>query len=694
MSRRFAIAMPFVFAGIVFLGLLWASGRHDADLGAAGASTATPARSAANERIGNGSSANAGRTAHVDPVCNMQVGTQIASHTGRETWYFCTSRCRERFEREPQRYLGEACLVCRAEGDFTRVEHSSVATVWQERTYRFCTREHRDAFLMAPLDYFMHSMWGLPGWLYYASVAGILLVSFLLLEWKALVSKRRCRAAETIAAPVGAAAGVALVGRVTLRGFPVAARAAQAPRVDLFRWRPLRTLIIHPMFRFALRGAFVAAFLLIIAAGLFGNQLPSKNIAPLLTWTVWWGGLVWLVLYFGKLWCYVCPWDAIAEWSERLRLWGRRTAGLGLGLGWPRFLRNIWPATILFVALTWVELGFGVTLKPRVTAWLGLAILLLAFCSAFVFDRKSFCRYGCLVGRISGLYALFAPLELRVRDRDVCRSCRTHSCYKGNERGDPCPMFEYPATMQQNTYCILCMECVKTCEADNVTLRSRPWGADLFAHARPRSDEAYLALIMLSLSAFHGLTMTAVWRDVVTWIESTLSLGTTWAFTLGMAAMMVAPGLVYAGLVGVSRWIAGTGTASYREYFVRYAYALLPIALFYHLAHNSEHLLMEGQKVVALASDPFGFEWNLLGTAGWTLQPIANLPTLWVLQVALVTVGHIFSLWAARRSAQALFPGNHAALRSQVPMLVAVILFSVLSLWLLKQPMEMRTSAM
>ena len=32
--------------------------------------------------------------------------------------------------------------------------------------------------------------------------------------------------------------------------------------------------------------------------------------------------------------------------------------------------------------------------------------------------------------------------------------------------------------------------------------------------------------------------------------------------------------------------------------------------------------------------------------------------------------------------------------RSQLPMLIAMILFSVMSLWLLKQPMEMRTSAM
>jgi hypothetical protein len=60
----------------------------------------------------------------------------------------------------------------------------------------------------------------------------------------------------------------------------------------------------------------------------------------------------------------------------------------------------------------------------------------------------------------------------------------------------------------------------------------------------------------------------------------------------------------------------------------------------------------------------------------------------------LVLIGHVYSLWAARRAAVALFPNRRMALRSQLPMLAAVIIFSVTSLWLLKQPMQMRASWM
>jgi hypothetical protein len=503
---------------------------------------------------------------------------------------------------------------------------------------------------------------GLPGPLYYGSIAVVLLLSFVVIERRA---KRGGGAA-----------------------------AARRPRLDLLRHTGVRTVFKHRAVRPLAQATMVALFVLVIAAGLFGNQLPTKNIAPILTWTVWWCGLVLLILYAGKAWCYVCPWDAVAGWAESMRIWGGRRANLSLGLRWPRFMRNIWPATLLFIGLTWLEIGFGVTMRPRATAWLGLTMLGLAFVSAFLFDRKSFCRYGCLVGRISGLYALFSPVEVRAADPDVCRTCTTRSCYHGNDDGEACPTFQYLGSMEQNTYCISCMECVKTCETDNVALRLRPWGSDLMQQGHPRSDEAYLALVLLSLTGFHGLTMTRAWGSVVEAMRGLLGVGETMAFSLGMVAIMILPVALYAALVEISRRFASGGSHAYREHFMRYAYALLPIALFYHLAHNSEHLLLEGQRVLPLLSDPFGYQWDLFGGARWEPGPLVGMGTLWAIQVLLVLIGHVYSLIAARRAAGVLFGDARAATLSQIPMLAAMILFSIMSLWLLKQPMEMRTTWM
>jgi hypothetical protein len=339
-------------------------------------------------------------------------------------------------------------------------------------------------------------------------------------------------------------------------------------------------------------------------------------------------------------------------------------------------------------------------MSPRATAYLGLTILLMAIVSAFLFDRKSFCRYGCLVGRVSGLYALFAGIEVRARSSDVCHGCKTRECVRGSDSAYACPTFEKPYAMQTNTYCIQCTECLQACPHDNMTVNLRPWGADLAKEVNPRSDEAYLCLLMLSISAFHGLTLTPIWRQLIDAVEALLPWGRIVSFSLSMGVLLGLPILVYAVLVWLSyavtkHYQSDTGPhRSYQDYFIHYAYCLLPIALFYHLAHNLEHLLMEGPKVIARLSDPFGWNWNLFGTANWQFPPLVSLDVLWILQVVLVGAGHIYSLWAAQKITRRFFPHREGTVRGQFPILLGMIAFSILSLWLLKQPMEMRSSAM
>lgn len=615
-----------------------------------------------------------------DPVCHMLVGRQIPQAYAGRTYYFCAPQCREAFLEEPQAYLTEACLVCEID-DGKRMEVTGAGAwryTWRGKTYRFCGEAHRDAFAADPGGYFLHRMWGLPGWLYYLSIGIVLLVSFGLLEW---LDRRKAQ-------PRG------------------------SQRVDLFRRLPLKVLLTSRGLRFAVQAVIVALFLLIVAAGLFGNQNPATNIAPILTWTIWWAGLVVFILFAGKAWCWMCPWDALSSWVERLSFWRYKRFGLSLNAKWPKALRNIVLATVLFVALTWVELGFGVTLKPAMTAYLALGMLAMALAALMLFERKAFCRYACLVGRVSGLYALFSPVELRARDAGVCGGCKSKDCYTGNENGDGCPTMQFPSKMDTNTYCTLCMECLHTCPHDNMTLNWRPWAADLEKEGKPRTDEAYLALLMLSITGFHGLTMTGLWVRMTESLSAGTGLGYMAAFSLAMFGLLAAPIVLYALLVKIACFFAGGAggrKVAYRDFFIRYAYALLPIALFYHLAHNAGHLLMEGQKAVPMLSNPFGYApgqhwsvmgfsgegaWNLFGTESLQVPPLVSLPSLWLIQVLLILVGHLYSLYAAQKVGKQIFGDAGRATRSQIPMLAAMILFSIFSLWLLKQPMEMRLSAM
>lgn len=537
------------------------------------------------------------------------------------------------------------------------------------KTFHFCSTYCVDEFAKAPAEVLSsaekthkgwHTMRGIPTSMYQAMVALIILLSFGVFELASRLGDER--------------------------------RSSMRARLELTALPGARALLKWPPLIFVLRAFAAAAFLLIIAAGLFGDQNPAMNIAPLLTWTVWWAGLIFIILFLGKAWCTICPWDALATWIERMKFWGPRGEGTGLSLRWPPALRNIWPAVVLFLLLTWVEIGMGVTLVPRATALIALAMLGLAVSSVLIFDRKAFCRYGCLVGRISGLYAMFAPLEVRAKDDSVCASCRTMDCYRGNDKGDGCPTFEFPRAMSQNTYCILCTECFKTCPRDNMALNLRPWAADFNFEGKPRADEAFLAMILLSMTGFHGLTMTPVWREWTSAFEASTGLSYVFSFSFLMTAMLLAPIAIYAFLIWTATLFGGKH--GFRTLFIHYAYAMLPIALFYHLAHNAEHFLMEGPKLVALLSDPFGWGWDAFATASFKAVPAITLEGLWWIQILFILIGHIYGLWISDKTTRRLIPDRRAAFLSQLPTLAAMVAFSVFSLWLLKQPMEMRVSAM
>ncbi len=501
---------------------------------------------------------------------------------------------------------------------------------------------------------------GVPGWVFYTTSISILILSFVLFE----IWGRRQRS------------GASRKGR----------------RWDLLQIPGLRHGLQHRWFPLALQLPLVAAFALIVATGLLGNPAPERNLAPALTWTFWWTCLAFIILFVGKLWCTACPWMAIADWVARLGLVRRSGKPFGLGLRWPRSLRNIWPATFLFLFLTWLELGYGVTQKPWLTAVLALGMVGLSVATVLVFERKAFCQYACLVGRVSGLYSMFASSELRRTDPDVCRSCRSHDCYHGNHKGDPCPTHQYIGVMDANTYCTLCMQCVKSCPEENVSWNLRAWGADLLEGSKARADEAYLAVTMLSMSAFHGLSMTPAWDNLVATIERVTGGSQIVSFSIGMAGMILLPLLIYYGICVLMRIAAGERQHETRTLFIRFAYSLLPIALFYHLAHNLQHIFYEGMKLMRIASDPFGWGWNLFGTAEMAIHAVLPLEVGWVLQVALILIGHIYGILIAHKAAFALFDTPRAATLSQLPMLLAMLLFSFQSLWLIAQPMVMRTA--
>ncbi|MDP6052396.1 MAG: 4Fe-4S binding protein [Candidatus Latescibacteria bacterium] len=505
----------------------------------------------------------------------------------------------------------------------------------------------------------MAMMAGMPNWIVVLTVVAMMVVSLFLVLW------------------------------LNLRPAPSGSKRYWT--ADLLKRPLINRMVKSRFFQFSLQLPVVLLFLFIIVTGLFGNQLTAKNIAPLLTWTVWWAGLILIILMMGKSWCLICPWMALAQWIERLSLWQKRSTSLSLGRKWPTRWRNIYLATGLFIGLTWLELGYGITFSPGTTAYLSILMIVMAVVTILIFERQSFCRYACLVGRVSGMYALFSPLEIRSRDLAVCKSCHTNDCYVGNDQGYGCPTSQYLGTMKTNTYCILCSECVKACPHDNVALNARPFGADLSGQTKGQADEAYLVIVMLCMTIFHGLTMTPIWSTIKTTITQTLDVGYLGAFSVGMVGILLVPAVLYTGTIWIARLGMRQNVLTMKQGFIVFAYPFLPIALFYHMAHNTEHFFMEGQKLIVLASDPFGWGWNLFGTADLYLEPFVHLPTIWWIQAGLMVIGQMAGVTILVRIARKHFPTWQQALRTQIPILLLMLACSILNAWLTSQPMMMRT---
>jgi len=488
---------------------------------------------------------------------------------------------------------------------------------------------------------------------------------------------------------LGVMLAVTVTAAAAARRTPAA--AGQSPRLDLAGFPALGRLFRWPPLLFLVRLPLAVLFVGVILAGLLGEQSPGRNLATITVWTVWWAALPFLALAFGKLWCAVCPWQALADWAVRLRLWRATDRPVTFGLAIPPWLRSLWPAIVLFLVLTWLELGYGVTLSPRATAYLGLAMLFLSLYAGLIFARGAFCRYGCLVGAITGIYATFAPVELRGRDRAICRGCSGRDCFYGNSLGNPCPTSQYLGGMDRSSSCLLCLECVRSCPEDNVAVSLRPIASELAALPRAGRDEAWLALMLVGLTTFHGFVMTPWWGQMAGAVEARAGLGPIATFTILMAAAVALPIAAYAGVAALARRWGGAGAdVSRAAPFIQFAYALLPVAFFYHLAHNSGHLFLEGGALVPALSDPLGWGWNLFGTADVLPGPLLAGPGLLVLQVACLVLGQAYAGLVAVRVSRRLFRGGHPV-RALVPVLAFSLILSAVNLWLLGQPMEMRT---
>lgn len=443
----------------------------------------------------------------------------------------------------------------------------------------------------------------------------------------------------------------------------------------------------------------VAFFITVIVAGLFGTPIAERNFATLITWNFWWAGLVFSIFFFGTAWCAVCPWDALAQWLVRRRWIKRAQPNNSLNLPLPHYLNNIWPALALFIGLTWLELGVGITTNPRATALVALLMVLLATISLALFKRKAFCRHFCPVGRTVGAYSQLAAVELRPVEPDICASCETLACYHGNDDIDPCPTFLVMGKLTQNSYCTACGNCTQSCQDDNVAWRLRTPSSEAAQGSRPHWDEAWFMIGLLALTAFHGLTMMPFWESWMSRLarmtgDSGQLLG---SFTLGMTLTMAVIASGYLVAVAATRHLTRT-PLDFKKSFSALAFVTLPLAFTYHLAHNLNHLVRESSGWLTVIANPLGINTLPLSMAEKHLRHShawLSVYALQFLQAGLLITGFWLAMTIIRHRHQTLLAPDQSqtanSTRQQlIPMAGFAVIITGFHLWMLMQPMLMR----
>jgi plastocyanin len=405
----------------------------------------------------------------------------------------------------------------------------------------------------------------------------------------------------------------------------------------LLRWRGFQPLLMLVT---------LFGFVLAVMTGLFGTPVGSKNFAIIFVWIVWWALLkIVLVPLTGRLWCTMCPIPAPGEWLQRRGILVKRgNEPLSLAKKWPRRLDNVWLQNIGLLAVT-VFSPIILTL-PSVTGIVLLTFIVIAVVLSLVFERRVFCRYFCPVGGFVGLYSLVSPLELRVKDPEVCRNHREKECYLGSAEGYGCPWMVKPWKLQRNACCGLCTECLKTCPKDNVAINLRPFGSDLLVESGRGLGEAYNALIMLTAALVYSAIFLGPWG----WLKDWASAASVSGRALYAAAFLVINLLAVPGLfllaTALSKVVSGVRGMSIKRLFTNYSYTLVPMGLSMWIAFSFSFLFVNGSYALSVISDPFGWGWDLFGTRSfpWTPVLIGLVPYL---QVATLAVGLVFSIYIA-----------------------------------------------
>jgi hypothetical protein len=204
---------------------------------------------------------------------------------------------------------------------------------------------------------------------------------------------------------------------------------------------------------------------------------------------------------------------------------------------------------------------------------------------------------------------------------------------------------------------------------------------------------AFVILLLASV-AFDGINETPFWESITGLIIRALyDIGFVSAFgygaagaltkTFGLLATPLVFALIYLAVSALTGRLCGQSALFTAR---RHVLSLTPIAIGYHLAHYLSYLLIQGQAALPLLSDPLNLGWDLFGWRGREIDiGVVDARFIWLSAVGSIIAGHVAAIFLAHQEGLRDSSG-WAVVRKQLPMSILMILYTMLSLWILSQP--------
>jgi ferredoxin len=346
---------------------------------------------------------------------------------------------------------------------------------------------------------------------------------------------------------------------------------------------------------------------------------------------------------------------------------------LGLNLDYPINV-GLWPSIAILLLFAWIENVYTRSAVPRDLALMTTIYTAITLTGMFVFGRDKWLSNGEAFSVLYKFLGKFSPIEIRTHNTGQCSNCHSG-----------CEIYE--------DHCFDCDSCISSAPTNDIELILRPHTIGLMRPFISTFSEMAFIVLMLSIVAFDGLKATPLWLEITNIIYGSLPfLGTRtvqFVNTVGLITLPIIFFLTYAIFSRLTAISSSSNKKSFETLDVCKSFipALIPIAIAYNIAHYVILIVISGQLFIPIISDPFGLGWNIFSTSSYEPKfDILNAKFIWFTSVVAIVAGHILALYVSHTIALKRFGQNASTLRSQSPMVVLMIFYTISSLWILAQP--------